>query len=296
MIKHFYLLFFLSNIIFSQSKNTYQLASSTDSVSIKYAHILSKGKILTFSDENGKFVLDKNIKIDSIEISHLSFSTLLIKSTDLEKNNIFYLEKKLNSLNEIIITNKKKNKPYKILPKRSSKDFLFNSRDITIPYSLEFAVLVPNYNQKENLLISKIILKSKKRESKKDNNFIPFKVNLMTFDTLTNLPGEKIFKTDLTVGKLENQHLVEIDLKNIKKIILPKEGICVLVSLYSEEYYLENGFLKKPSFGSVQIRKNTQFREYKRPKMNDKKDWTEAGYSKTREQCFNFGIEVEHLD
>ncbi|WP_040282666.1 hypothetical protein [Psychroserpens damuponensis] len=293
--KYFYLLFFLSNTILSQSYNIYHISSALDSIPIEHAHILSKGDVLTVSDKNGKFILDRNIKIDSIEISHLSFSTLVVKSTDLKNNNIFYLNKKIDSLAAIIITNEKKKKPYKILPKRSGMD-LFNTRDITFPYSKEIAVLIPNLKQEENILITKIILKSKKRESRKDDKFIPFKVNLMTFDTITNLPNKKIFETDLTVGKLENQHLLEIDLRDFKEVLLPQEGICVVVSQYSGDYYLENDFSKRLSFGSVLIRKSSQFREYNRYDLTDEKSWKEAEYSKTRDQCFNFGIEVKYLN
>lgn len=292
---HLCLFFVFSLIGYSQTKETYKILSSVDSLGVEFAHIVLNDEILTYTDQNGEFQLDSNIVVDSLKISHLSYFSRIIMHTELQEKRIFYLSERLWSLDEVIVNVKQEEKPKEILPERSSIDVLFNRDDISFPYSYEFAVFVPNY-EKEKLLINKIILKSKRRESNGDDKYIPFRVNLMTIDSVTNLPDVKIFEEDLTVGKLENQHLLLIDLKGYEEVFMPKNGICVVVSLYSEEYYLKNGFTERPAFGVVQINNKSQFREYRKHVSADKKSWREAGYSKSREQCFNFGVEVVRID
>ncbi len=114
----------------------------------------------------------------------------------------------------------------------------------------------------------------------------------MTYDTIKEVPKEKIFKNDLTVGKKRGETVV-IDLSKEDLITFPKEGICVVVSVYRTEYYLSNGY-KPPRFHAVQIRKNSLFREY--TNVTFSREWEEQMYSQMREQCFNFGVEIEYFE
>ena len=80
----------------------------------------------------------------------------------------------------------------------------------------------------------------------------------------------------------------------IKEIPFPKNGIFVVVSLYDENYYLDNGFINKPSFGIVQLRKNSNFREMHYYTINGVYQWSEPFYSKEKIQSFNYGLEVRN--
>ncbi|GAA3779249.1 hypothetical protein [Corallibacter vietnamensis] len=282
---------------FCQSKVVYKVLSAKDSTSIEYAHILLNEKILAYSNQKGEIIFDENIPEDNdvLKLSHLTYSQITIRYEDLKRTKNIYLNEKINSLDEVILKTGKRKKTNRLLPERSVLDPLYDRKDVTFPNSLEIAVYIPNYKKKE-YFINKIILNSKNKAQKGDNKYIPFKVNLMTIDTTTHLPDKKIFKEDLSVGKLENQKLVEIDLKNQEEVIFPKEGICIFVSLYSEEFYLQSGFDKRPSFGVVQIKERSQFREYKKHYLANENSWIEAGYSQRREQCFDFGIEIISID
>ncbi|UAB76342.1 hypothetical protein [Mesoflavibacter sp. SCSIO 43206] len=291
--KIIYITFFVFNYSYSQSIiKEIQLLSEVDSTSIEYAHIIINGKLKTYSNQNGKFELNLDTKIDTLSISHLEFRTKNLLFGDIFKNDTIYLQENSNVLDEVFVSKVKKVTKV-LLPKKSIRELNYGNKDLTFPYGFKIAVYVPN-EEKNNFFIKKIVLKSKNKKAITNSKFIPFKVNLMTCDTINNIPDKPIFKEDLVVGKFENQPIVEINLDKIKEIPFPKNGIYVVVSLYDETYYLDNGFINKPSFGIIQLRKNSKFRQLNYYKYFGEYKWTEPFYSKEKIQSFNFGIEVEN--
>lgn len=287
-----YITFFVFNYSYTQSIKEFKLLSEIDSTSIEYAHIIIDGKLKTYSNEKGKFKLNLDTKIDTLSISHLEFRMKNLLFDDIIKNDTIYLQENSTVLDEVFL-NKVKKVTKVLLPKKSIRELNYGNKDLTFPYGFKIAVYVPN-EEKTNYFIKKIILKSKNKKAISNSKFIPFKINLMTCDTVNNIPDKPIFKEDLVVGKFENQPLVEINLAKIKEIPFPKNGIFVVVSLYDENYYLDNGFTNKPSFGIVQLRKNSKFRQLNYYSINGIYQWWEPFYSKEKIQSFNFGIEVEN--
>lgn len=217
---------------------------------------------------------------------------------------IITLRDKSNMLEEIAVTSKsKKSKKQILIPERTARGNydirLISDIGVNTPgvnensnvVNVSKAVYIPNEKGYENVVITKIILNSVDKEITGDTRYIPFMVNLMTYDTLTKLPKDKIFDEDLLVGKKRGE-TIEIDLSKFDLVGFPKEGICVIVSVYHTEYYNNNGF-NPPAF-DVANGNLAGFREYVRGlAIGDQ--WEEQRISKDRLQVFNWGIEVEEL-
>lgn len=161
--------------------------------------------------------------------------------------------------------------------------------DVRFPYELKNAVYVPYEFKKGAYTIQNIVFQSRKGDDDPNTKYIPFKVNLMTVDTITSLPKDTLFKVDLAVGKRENQKLLKVDISDYN-IEFPKEGIFVVVSLYDQDYYESNGFTDRPGFGQTQITNSSKFFELFW--LPGKNTWEEPLYSQERIQCRNFGLEV----
>jgi len=299
----------LLTLLFGLQVYSQKIISREGNAPVAYAHILLDHKIYTYSDDKGEFSIATKQLFDTITISHLSYKTLSLSRADFIKNNIIIVDEKQNELKEVSITvSKKKKKAETLLPEKSLRDKLYskdNHRLVieTVPDSrkegaapdailISKAVYVPNEKQIENAVIKKIILTSNPKKKQDNEPYAPFKVNLMTFDTITKLPGEKIFAEDLAVGKRRGETVI-IDLSREDLITFPKEGICVVVSVYDTMYYLNMGNLTPPAFKPALIPKSSAFREYTFGLLGDY--WEEASYSIERTQCFDFGIEIEYF-
>lgn len=296
MLKFFIvtLLFVIPQISSGQKNHRYLLCNRADSTKIDFAHIFLDNKLHTYSNENGMFEINSKFSCDSIKIEHLSFKTLKLSYDEFSKKNIFFLEESSIQLEEfLIITSKKKKKSGSILlPEKSPRDLFMNKVDLRFPYQAKIAVFVPN-NKKNNLTIKNIIFQARGEAANTDNKYIPFKVNLMTVDNNTNGPKDYYFSNDLPVGKKENQNILKVNISDLIEIKFPNEGIFIVVSLYSEEYYKKNGYEERPGFATTQITKGSNFREYLGMMRRDGFTWSEASYSQDRIQCFSFGIELE---
>lgn len=299
------LLVFIPSRLFSQ----YKIIDQNTTVAVPYAHIFLDNKFYTYSNENGEFTIAAKQKFDTLKVAHLSYETKLIGYKDVQNTTTISVKEKINTLDEVAITVKRKTRKTKILlPERANRDFFSKDYDIALLFEMgttsgkdEYsenvisrAVYVPNENQKVDARINKIILNSVDKEIDGDFNYIPFRVNLMTYDTITKLPKEKIFAEDLLAGKKKGQKVV-IDLSKEGFTEFPKEGICVVVMVYHTAYYVNNGINNLPKFNTVSLRKNSGFHEYCFG-MDEDEVWKEQFYSQTREQCFDFGIEVEFTE
>jgi len=226
---------------------------------------------------------------------------------EVTSNATITLTEKSNMLEEVAVTSKSKKLKRQILIPEKHPGNIFGGDygDIRLLYDLggntygvdestnivnvSKAVYIPNEKGYENAVITKIILNSADREIKGDTKYIPFRVNLMTYDTVAKLPKDKIFTEDLLIGKKRGQ-TIEIDLNKIELVDFPKEGICVMVSVYHTEYYNNGGF-NPPAFDAAN-NNLSGFREYSTGRSIGN-EWEEQGYSKDRLQCFNWGIEIE---
>ncbi|CEN43617.1 conserved exported hypothetical protein [Capnocytophaga canis] len=304
-MKKIYLLFLIFvNISFSQE---YTLLDK-QGIAVSYAHLFLDDVFFAYSDEKGKFNIPQK-PFEKLEIQHISFQTKTLKRIELPENKQIVLEENTFVLSEVEVSSPKKRKRKTLLPEKSLLNTIMEKADIQLIYThgsnrIEYsflptvyeskAVYIPNEKPNKKAFIKKIILESRDKQIEGDTLYIPFRVNLMSYDTIANLPNEKIRTEDWVVGKRVGERVeIEVD----KSVILefPKEGICVMVSVYVPEFYI-NKRMTPPRFETVSIIKSSLFREYKLTHRRDLQFWEEMPYSKIREQCFNFGIEVEYQD
>lgn len=304
------LLSFLFSVIVSfQMYSQKRIIGKESSSPIPYAHILLDNKIYSYSDENGAFTIAANQRFNTLTISHLSYETLALSYAGFLKSDTIRLHEKATLLNELVISpSKKKKRTLTLLPDKSARDKLYTHHNIRLlletassirdedtpadAIHILKAVYVPNEKQIENAVVKKIILTSVPAKKPGDERYAPFKVNLMTYDTINKIPGERIFAEDLPAGKKRGETVI-IDLSKEEPVTFPKEGICILVSVYDTQYYTDNGNMKPPSFRAASLSKTSAFREYA-IYGKYQEQWEENLYSKLREQCFDFGIEIEY--
>ena len=129
----FFILNFITGILFSQEKISYKVLDASTKKPVVYATVMLK-KINrgTHADINGNFEIPIKYKKNGIlRISSIGYKTKEIKLSDLHKNNtnIIYLVVSNNHLNEIVIksSRKKKRKPLAIqIVRKAIKNILNN--------------------------------------------------------------------------------------------------------------------------------------------------------------------------
>ncbi|CEN45561.1 hypothetical protein [Capnocytophaga canis] len=304
-MKKIYLLFLIFvNISFSQE---YTLLDK-QGIAVSYAHLFLDDVFFAYSDEKGKFNIPQK-PFEKLEIQHISFQTKTLKRIELPENKQIVLEENTFVLSEVEVSSPKKRKRKTLLPEKSLLNTIMEKADIQLIYThgsnrIEYsflptvyesvAVYIPNNKSDKKTFIKKIILESEDKQSELDTLYIPFRVNLMSYDTIANLPKEKIRTEDWVVGKRVGER-VEIEVDKSMILEFPKEGICVMVSVYATEFYIAKR-MNPPRFDAVAIRKSSKFREYSYDFDKYCNTWREMFYSEIREQCFNFGIEIEYQD
>lgn len=292
-------------MLFSQVK----LVNEKDRAPVPYAHIFLDNRFYTYSNEKGEFTLPQNQVFDTLTIDHLTYQQIKLPYSAVSPSGTISIAEKVNNLAEVSVNLTRKRVKLKLLtPEKLSRNAASNydfkllyetgstyGRDTNKPNILKStAVYVPNKKRLQNARISKIVLDSGEAETDGDTLYMPFRVNLMSFDTLTGLPKEKLFTDDFVSGKKKGQK-VFIDLNGYENITFPPEGICVVVSVYYTEYYVNHGYKKPPAFRASKINRSSGYREYESG-TTLAPGWNEIGYSKTREQCFNFGIEITYSE
>ena len=289
LISLIWLQIFATTIMYGQNFKTFSLVSQQDSTSISYAHIFLDDKLASFTDELGTFKIDLNSNFKTLKIKHIAYQTMLVNKYALKNISELYMRENENFLDEVLISINKNPKHFSLLPEKSGKEYFMKSLDVTFPYDVKNAVYIPNQFKNGVYTIKNILFETRKGQEDPDSKYIPFMLNLMTVDSLTLLPKDKIFSQDLAVGKKENQKLMKVDVSSYD-IEFPKNGIFIVVSLYDKEYYESNGFIERPGFGQTQIAKNSKFFELFW--LPGRGVWDEPSYSKNRIQCRNFGLEV----
>lgn len=281
-----YLLLFISCIASAQSQH-YLLLDKDTKLAIENANIDFNNGKGTHTDNRGAFLVPKNIKF--IKISFIGYESLELKVSSI-KDTIF-LNPSTELLKEVNIDVKKEI----LIPKGKGVDFLKTFNGINSTFSRRLAVLIPN-ELGENVWISKIIVgvKSEYRGPKETSN-LPFMINLALVDTVNGTPSKLLFEDNIQVRQSpKSKGLLLFELKD--RIILPKEGIFVIVTVPDVDYYGKypiKGRIYAPSFELVLKRSSKKFKSFISGfKKNDPDvhDWKSTSF--TDNSNFRFGIEV----
>lgn len=286
MKKFFYFFLFITCIVSAQSQHYFLLDKDTK-LAIENANIDFNNGKGTHTDQKGLFVVPNNIKF--LKISFIGYETLELKIESIEDT--IFLNPSTEILKEVNIDVKKE----VLIPKGKGVDFLKTFNGVNSTFGRRLAVLIPNELGK-NVWISKIIIgvKSEYRGPKETSN-LPFMINLAFVDTLNGTPSKLLLKDNIQVRQSpKSKDAVLFELTD--RIILPKEGIFVVVSVPDVNYYADypiNGRIYAPSFEIVLKKSSKNFNSFISGfKMNDSDNYNWKTTSFNDYSNFKFGIEV----
>ncbi|MCD8412184.1 hypothetical protein G1K63_00455 [Tenacibaculum finnmarkense] len=276
----------------AQDNFCYKILSQKDSIEINDAAITMQNGKIHFSNDLGVFCVKK--KYDSILISHINYKSKYFFINTLNNRNKLYLEEKKGALEEVVIVNKKR-KLKRILPKKSFLSH-FGFKGHNARFNSISATYLPNTKKHEAIIKNIIIEPSEGYWGDPKKQYMPFRVNLYSLDSLTKLPKTKILPDTILVAKKKGGKKYVI--VNIKKygIEFPPEGIFVSVQTLPEyEYkYRKSISDEAPAFKILNKEKNSKNITYTR-KLNNygeiKKDWIDKTLPGLH-FIYNFGIEI----
>jgi hypothetical protein len=180
------------------------------------------------------------------------------------------------------------------------KQKLFHKKKSAIEglFSRELVTYLPNDKNIKGAIIKNIIVQPYHDDWGDPNRmFMPFKVNLYSVDTLTNLPKKKLLPNGIIVRKVQGKG--KYVLVNISDFLIdfPTEGIFVCVETLSINEYQKYKKISNeyPAFMYIMRDKNNKSITYIRLYSEDKSkiiyDWGEPD---TYEFIYLFGIELEY--
>jgi hypothetical protein len=298
-----YLIFsvFLFSSLINGQERSINVFSLKDSVKVKDAFVILDGKALTFTDNDGSFRILTDIKFDSLVISHLNYKNRVFSYETFNQLKNIYLENKEEELEAVFIENKKF-KFVQLLPPQSLFSKLGYYKGHKTHFNAVYATYIPNKNYKNNnSYIKNIIIEPHSGYwGDKKKEFMPFKVNLYSVDSITKLPSDKILPDKfLAVKKVNGKKIVEVNIEDYD-LEFPSEGIYVAVETFTKQEYLnlQSISFEAPAFKIIRKKKNTPYVTYSRwydEDGNIKKDWIDDKLPEL-DFIFNFGIEIEFLN
>mgnify|MGYP003601620304 CR=1 FL=1 len=287
MKKHLVTLFILIFITsYSQDKRKITLKDSNELGFVSDANVYLDDKYYTKSNSIGEFEIDIEIDFDTLKITHVSYDEMLLSFEDLKLLKEIELTTNAEQLQLLVI---KKNNEVSVFPDRLK----LYKYGLSLSHGSQVGLFIPN-NFNDVRRIKKILIETTKDLqdlSDDEIEYLSFKVNLFTVDSLTGFPHKEILKDDLVASKVKGNRFVEIVLE--ESIEFSTKGIFVIAKILDEqESLLYNNSLKTPFFRTLTQKEDTKFVEfYKRnEKSRWQPRWNDAYYDY---QCFNFGIVIE---
>ena len=215
----------LANSIFTYSQNSnYIILDSKTNEPIPYVAIkflkTNKG---VYSNDKGVFI--NNEKKDSIQISHLNYSSKNIRLSE-QSSETIYLNPILNMLDEIILEkNKSKEKIIGYVKKKKTLSWIIKPKT-------ELTTLI-KYSKKINASeIKKIFISIGKETLEKNKNLIfnsVFRVNL--YSNKNNKPDTSLINKPIIINvNQDSNNIIEINTEEFS-IDFPVEGIFVAVEM-----------------------------------------------------------------
>ncbi len=238
---------FISNI---NAQKIYTIKDTIDGSNISFASIKIIGTDKGFySDELGRFSSNFIKGVDSIEISHINYYSIVVKVNKLNEN--IFLKPKSNLLSEVIISTKKKTKEQQIGYVKKAKTLSW-----FIQPKSKLATLIKltkKYNN--NSIIKSIQIPIGKKTIKKVGNKFKrispdfksvFRVEL--FSNKDSMPSLSLLKTPIIINCNQNSsNIIDVDVSD-QYISFPKEGVFISVEMIGEEKGNELGEIVFPSF------------------------------------------------
>jgi hypothetical protein len=196
--------------------------------SLQYVNVVSISKHNgTITNDSGYFVLciDKN---DSLKFSHIAFETKTIAVRDFTSGNIILIERS-QSINEVVI------KSFSSYPDRVKIGFFNKDRngEFRLDPGSQIAVFIEN-PRKKAALIESIVFEVKKHGDCESR----LRIRLLENYKNLKLPGRDILTDNYILNNRDLRQINSIDISK-SKVILPQNGLFVLVEWLSPDLYCE---------------------------------------------------------
>jgi len=258
-----YFLFLLMPFCYCQNSSNFKLLNKRDSSSISNAHIIINNKLLEISDSLGCFFLMDKQQFNKIRIRHINFEDKLLTYSEVIKKDTVFMIPSNQKLEEINILTKNYEKT-SILPKQSvfSKVGYFKGHKAN--FNSQYATFIHNDDFNEAIIEKIIIEPHKGYWGDPDKQFMPFKVNLYSVDTINRLPLNKLIPKSIFTRKEHlknkvNNKYISVDIRDLL-ITFPKEGVFVVVEVfkrinYEKYYHISN---EPPAFKIIKKKKKSK--------------------------------------
>lgn len=220
-----------------------------------------------YTDTMGKISLPKNT--NQISIVHLGYENWYGTVAD-----TIFLQPDVIPLESVAVGSRQK---VMILPKRSLNTLLPHNAGTGshIQFYTEMGIYIPNEGKTEQKLLKKIVLHptgyrtlsldTGKFTNFEEAKFSPFQVNLWTVMPKVGIPMDSIYNEPLKAKLPKGKDYVEIALPD-GGIIMPEDGIFIVISSFSKEYYISQKTTvpTAPAFYRVGTSNDCKFKMYSR--------------------------------
>lgn len=261
-----------------------------DKSPIENVLIIQNNLLRATSDENGNFTIDLLNKNDSIRFYHMGYKLLHVSFDDLLHQKDFFLEPIKNQLKELTITQNLKR--LEVYPAKKTANFLMINRPAKIWHSSQIALYVPHKIDFNDYFINRIFIHTMKGYWDKDDRskFVPFKINLYDVDSITKLPGKKLFTDNYVIQRGLNENRIEVLL--FERLDFPIEGIFIVIETYSQSESHE-----RPAFQRIKKTKNSKYESYFKSLVVKEGKYSEWTNSKDMniDAVYYFGLELIKL-
>jgi hypothetical protein len=288
LIKRHILILFISISINSFSQ--FKVYDNADKTPLENVLIIHNNLHKATSDKNGNFNFDLSNQKDSIRLYHMGYKVLNVSFNDLFHKKDFFLEPLENKLNEVIIT--QDFKKLEVYPEKKTTNFLMINQPAKIWYSSQIALYVPHKIEFNEYFINKIFIHTMKGYWDKDNSskFAPFKINIYDVDSITKLPGKKLFNDNYVIQRGLNENRIEVTL--FERLDFPIEGIFIVIETYNQDQSDV-----RPAFQRIRKTKNSKYESYFKSllvKEGKYSDWT-SHVDMNIDAVYYFGLELIKL-
>lgn len=193
------------------------------------------------SDTNGNFKIKIKDVNDNLQISSVGYNKKLLNLSKFNENKDYFvdveLSPKIEKLEEVLISNKKKN--------YSSIKILGLNKKLKVrsgfPFGYEFCNFIKNPSNKNGKINSIILSLNEKKEF---DYLATYNIRFYEYDSINKMPGEELYFENLIVEPKNKTYKLKINIDTLK-IKLPKQGICIGVEIINTKYNEEISSMSK---------------------------------------------------
>lgn len=263
---------------------------------------IDKGRSIS-TNQNGQIQAQKT---DVVTLSYIGYTTIAFAADTIAKP--ILLNPDVYELNGVTIqSNKLKKKTITALPKEGLRSLVPKNYGTSAPLGVdeEIAVFIPSAHVKTGATVTKIYFQPTDYLTLENGKYIkhpgaryaPFKANLYYADTKTHQPLEPVFNDDFELKLAEGEKHAVITLSGEQEFAFPKEGLCIVIKPYTEDFYKELGFRCAPAFDMLDVGKGNKFWQFRKALyLGDEAEWKTEFLFATRNEIYRFNIEAEYFE